>query len=352
MRGLLWGVGLALVSALSLAVLAAGSSLTEKKADNAPVKIGLLLDSLEVERRQTDLDVFQNRAKELGAEVLVETAEGNDALQFEQAYKLLNSGIKALVIVAHDTNEAVRIVASARAKDIPVVSYDRLIRNSSIDFFVGADAESIGELQASALVKAAPTGNYVAIGGSPADITAQLIHQGQMKVLQPLIDKGDIRLFANVWARDWLPIEAYTHTIEALEAYQGKITAIVASDDGTAGGAIQALRDHGLAGKVFVSGRDAGLAAIIRILDGTQTMTVYKPVNIQAKHAAEMAVTLAKGESVHSSRFIANGQRDVPAFFVSPVVVTRDNVRETVIKDGFQSLETIEKNLPEDKWPK
>ena len=352
MRGLLWGVGLALVSALSLAVLAAGNSPTEKKADIAPVKIGLLLDSLKVERWQTDLDVFQKRAKELGAEVLVETAEGNDALQFEQAYKLLNSGIKALVIVAHDTNEAVRIVASARAKDVPVLSYDRLIRNSSIDFFVGADAESIGELQASALVKAAPTGNYVVIGGSPSDITAQLIHKGQMKVLQPLIDKGDIRLFANVWARDWLPIEAYTHTIEALEAYQGKITAIVASDDGTAGGAIQALRDHGLAGKVFVSGQDADLAAIIRILEGTQTMTVYKPVNIQARYAAETAVTLARGESVHSSRFIANGQRDVPAFFVSPVVVTRDNVRETVIKDGFQNLETVEKSLPEDKWPK
>ena len=133
MRGLLWGVGLALVSALSLAVLAAGNSPTENKADNAPVKIGLLLDSLKVERWQTDLDVFQKRAKELGAEVLVETAEGNDALQFEQAYKLLNSGIKALVIVAHDTNEAVRIVASARAKDVPVLSYDRLIRNSSID---------------------------------------------------------------------------------------------------------------------------------------------------------------------------------------------------------------------------
>jgi D-xylose transport system substrate-binding protein len=352
MRGLLWGVGLALVSALNLAVLAAGSPPTEKKADNAPVKIGLLLDSLKVERWQTDLDVFQKRAQELGAEVFVETAEGSDALQFEQAYKLLNSGIKALVIVAHDTNEAVRIVASARAKNVPVVSYDRLIRNSSIDFFVGVDAETVGELQASALVNAAPAGNYVLIGGSPTDITAQLIRKGQMKVLQPLIDKGDIRLFANVWARDWLPIESYAHTIEALEAYQGKITAIVASDDGTAGGAIQALRDHGLAGKVFVSGQDADLAAIIRILDGTQTMTVYKPVNIQARYAAETAVTLARGGAVRSSSFIANGKRDVPAFFVSPVVVTRDNVRATVIKDGFQNLETIEKSLPEDKWPK
>jgi D-xylose transport system substrate-binding protein len=351
MRGVPRAVCLALGLSASLALFVGRNYATEK-ANAAPLKIGLLMDSLKVERWQTDLEVFQKRARELGAEVLVETAEGNDALQFEQAYKLLNSGIKTLVIVAHDTNEAVRIVASARAKNVPVLSYDRLIRNSSIDFFVGADAEAVGELQASTLVKAAPTGNYVLIGGSPTDITAQLIRKGQLKVLQPLIDKGDIKLFANVWAKDWLPIEAYTHTIEAIEAYQGNITAIVASDDGTAGGAIQALRDHGLAGKVFVSGQDADLAAIIRILDGTQTMTVYKPVNVQAKQAAETAVTLAKGETVQSSTFIPNGNRNVPAFLVSPVVVTKDNVRETVIKDGFQNLETIEKSLPVDKWPK
>jgi D-xylose transport system substrate-binding protein len=201
-------------------------------------------------------------------------------------------------------------------------------------------------------VKEAPKGNYMVIGGSPTEITAQLLHKGQMKVLQPLIDKGDIRLFADVWARDWMPIEAYTHTIEMIAAYHGDITAIVASDDGTAGGAIQALRDHGLAGKVFVSGQNADLAAIIRILDGTQTMTVYKPVVSLARQAAETAVGLAKGDAVRGSTSIANGNRDVPALFVSPVVVTQDNVMETVIKDGFQNLETIQKSLPEDKWPK
>src|SRR5215475_1861238 len=165
MRVLSRTICLALVLVSGLNLFVARSRATEKPGA-PPLKIGLLLDSLKVERWQTDLDVFQKRAKELGAEVLVETAEGNDALQFEQAFKLLNSGIKALVIVAHDTNEAVRIVASARAKNIPVLSYDRLIRNSSIDFFVGTDAETIGELQASALVKVAPTGNYVLIGGS------------------------------------------------------------------------------------------------------------------------------------------------------------------------------------------
>jgi D-xylose transport system substrate-binding protein len=340
---------------LALVVLAScivGPQAKQKSSENPPLKIGFLMDSLKVERWQTDLDAFQKRAKELGAEVLVETAEGDDALQFEQAYKLLNSGIKALVIVAHDTNEAVRIVASARAKNVPVVSYDRLIRNSNIDFFVGADAEAIGELQASALVKLAPTGNYVLIGGSPTDPTAKLLHAGQMKILKPLIDRGDIKLFADVWAQDWLPIEAYTHTIEVIEAFQGNITAIVASDDGTAGGAIQALRDHGLAGKVLVSGQDADLAAIIRILDGTQTMTVYKPVGSEARQAAEAAVSLAKGEAVHSSTSIANGNRNVPAFFVAPVVVTKDNVLQTVIKDGFQNLDTIQKSLPPEKWPK
>jgi D-xylose transport system substrate-binding protein len=246
----------------------------------------------------------------------------------------------------------VRIVASARAKNVPVLSYDRLIRNSSIDIFVGADAEAIGELQASTLVKAAPTGNYVLIGGSPTDLTAKLVRAGQMKILKPLIGRGDIKIFADVWARDWLPVEAYTHTIEVIEAYQRNITAIVASDDGTAGGAIQALQDHGLAGKVLVSGQDADLAAIIRILDGTQTMTVYKPVGLEARQAAEVAVNLAKGETIRSSAFIPNGNGNVPAFFVPPVVVTKDNVMQTVIKDGFQNLDTIQKSLPPEKWPK
>jgi D-xylose transport system substrate-binding protein len=352
MVGLARRLSFTLLALVVLASCIVGPQAKQKSGENPPLKIGFLMDSLKVERWQTDLDAFQKRAQELGAEVLVEAAEGDDALQFAQAYKLLNSGIKALVIVAHDTNEAVRIVASARAKNVPVVGYDRLIRNSDIDFFVGAEAEAIGELQASALVKLAPTGNYVLIGGSPTDPTAKLLHAGQMKILKPLIDRGDIKLFADVWAQDWMPIEAYTHTIEVIEAFQGKITAIVASDDGTAGGAIQALRDHGLAGKVLVSGQDADLAAIIRILDGTQTMTVYKPVGAEARQAAEAAVSLAKGEAVHSSTSIANGNRNVPAFFVAPVAVTKDNVLQTVIKDGFQNLDTIQKSLPPEKWPK
>jgi D-xylose transport system substrate-binding protein len=309
------------------------------------------MDSLKIERWQTDLDAFQKRAKELGAEVLVETAEGDDNLQFKQAQKLLASGIRVLVVVPHSTDQAARIVAAAKAKNIPVVDYERLIRNCDVDFFVGVDAEAIGEIQARTLTNLAPKGIYVLIAGSPSDINAKIIHDGQMTVLKPYVDRGDIKIVGDFWATDWKPMEAYEGMSKAIDSARGNITAVVASNDGTAGGAIQALDDHKLAGKVLVSGQDADLAAIIHILDGTQTMTVYKPLGEEARHAAEAAVALAKGEPLNASASIPNGSKNVPAFFVTPVVVTKDNVKESVIKDGFQNLDTIEKSLPRDKWP-
>jgi len=333
-----------------LLIFTCGSGAREP-ADDPALKIGFLVDSLKVERWQTDIEIFQKRAKELGAAVLVETAEGDDDLQYQQAQKLLSSGVKALVIVPHDTNEAVRIVAAAKAREVPVLSYDRLIRNSDIDFYVGADNERIGELQAKSLLGIAPRGNYVLIAGSRADLNPLLLHRGQMKILQPLVDRGEIKIAADVWATDWQPLEAYAHMVQILEATQGNIVAVVASNDGTAGGAIQALQEHKLAGKVLVSGQDADLAAIIRILDGTQTSTVYKPLGTQARRAAEICVRLAKGDPIAAGPSIFNGNRDVPAFFIEPVVVTKDNIRGTVIKDGFQNLETIEKSLPQEKWP-
>src|SRR5256886_16179552 len=138
---------------------------------------------------------------------------------------------------------------------------------------------------------------------------------------------------------------------QAIQTTKGTITAVIASNDGTAGGAIQALEEHKLAGKVFVSGQDAGLAAIIRILDGTQTMTVYKPLGSQAYQAAEAAVAWAKGEAVKSNAVISIDNNSIPAVLLRPVVVTKDNIKQTVIQDGFQNLETIQKTLPKEKWP-
>jgi D-xylose transport system substrate-binding protein len=262
----------------------------DKPASSGNLKIGFLMDSLKVERWQTDLDKFQKRAAELGAEVLVETAEGDDELQLRQARKLLASGVRALVLVPHDADKAVRIVNAAKARQVPLLCYERLVRDPDVTFFIGVDASAVGYLQAFSLSQQAPKGNYVLIGGSPSDTNAKILHDGQMRVLKPMVDRGNIKIVSDTWTKDWDPSEAYAHMSAAIESTKGDIAAVVASNDGTAGGAIQALEEHKLAGKVLVSGQDADLAAIIRILDGTQTMTVYKPLGSQAKLAAEAAV--------------------------------------------------------------
>jgi D-xylose transport system substrate-binding protein len=322
-----------------------------KQTSSRTLKIGFLMDSLKVERWQTDLDKFQKRAAELGADVLAETAEGDDELQLQQAQKLLDSGVKALVLVSHDADKAVRIVRAAKAKQVPLLCYERLVRDPDVSLFVGVNALAVGLLQADFLSQQAPKGNYVLIGGSPSDINAKSLHDGQMRILKPFVDRGDIKIVSDTWTKDWDPSEAYAHMSEAIESSKGDITAVVASNDGTAGGAIQALEEHKLAGKVLVSGQDADLAAIIRILSGTQTMTVYKPLGFQAKLAAEAAVALAKGEAPKTTAAVSVGNKTIPAIPLNPVVVTKDNVKETVIKDGFQNLETIQKSLPKEKWP-
>src|SRR6267154_1592543 len=323
----------------------------EKQTSTGTLKIGFLMDSLKVERWQTDLDKFQKRAAELGAEVLVETAEGDDELQLQQAQKLLASGVKVLVLVPHDAAKAVRIVSAAKARKVPLLCYERLVRDSDVSFFIGVDASAVGNMQATALSQLAPKGNYVLIGGSPSDSNAKILHHAQMKVLKPLVDRGDIRIVSDTWTKDWDPAEAYAHMSAAIESTKGDIVAVVASNDGTAGGAIQALEEHKLAGRVLVSGQDADLAAIIRILDGTQTMTIYKPLGSQATLAAEAAVAWAKGETIKTTAAISTGDKTIPATLLVPVIVTKDNVKQTVINDGFQNLETIQKSLPKEKWP-
>jgi D-xylose transport system substrate-binding protein len=282
---------------------------------------------------------------------VVETAEGDDELQLQQARKLLASGAKVLVLVAHDAEKAVRIVDAANAKNVPLVCYERLVRGGGVGFFVGVDASAIGRLQATSLTQLAPKGNYVLIAGSPADSNAKVLHDAQLGVLKPFVDRGDIKIAGDFWTKDWSPAEAYAEMSQAIASTKGDIAAVVASNDGTAGGAIQALEERKLAGKVFVSGQDADLAAIIRILDGTQTMTVYKPLRAQARRAAEAAVALAKGETVKTAVFLTVGGKTIPAILLPPVLVTKDNIKQTVIKDGFQNLDTIQKSLPKEKWP-
>lgn len=316
------------------------------------IRIGLSMDTLKEERWQHDRDLFVERAKELGADVLVQAADGDDKVQTQQAENLLTQGVNVLVVIPHNGEIAASIVEASHRQNVPVISYDRLIRNSEPDLYISFDNEKVGELQARYLIERAPRGNYVLIGGAPTDNNATLFRKGQMNILKPAIDRGDIKVVADQWARDWLASEALRHTENALTQSNNNVVAVVVSNDGTAGGAIQALEEQKLGGKVLVSGQDADLAALQRIIAGTQSMTVYKPVAQLARRAAEAAAALAKHEKVESTSAINNGKVDVPSVLLDPIVVDKNNIVDTVIKDGYQKLEDVYRNVPPDQRPK
>jgi len=317
--------------------------------DGNKLKIGFSIEAMKGERWQTDLDSFEARAKQLGAEVISSDANGDDDRQFQQVKDMIKAGIKVLVLLPHDTTKASRMVDAAKSANVKVISYDRLVLNSDVDLYVSFDRVEIGRMQAESLVRQAPRGNYVLIEGSPNDEGAKTLHDAQMRVLQPYIDRGEIKVIADAYTKEWLPSEAYLFMLKAIDSSQGKIAAVVASNDGMAGGAIQALREHNLAGKVAVSGQDADLAALVCIAQDTQTMTVYKPIIREAEKAAEEAVRLEKGEKTHAEGTISNGKVKVPTIMLKPVVVTKDNIKTTVVKDGFQTLKSINQALSEDQ---
>jgi len=185
----------------------------------------------------------------------VQAANSNDALQNSQAENLLTQKVDVLVVVPHNGKSAATIVEAAHKAGVPVMSYDRLILDSDVDLYISFDNVKVGELQADYLVKRVPTGNYVLIGGAPTDNNAKLFRQGQMNVIGPLVKKGDIRIVGDQWANDWLPVEALKIMENSLTRNHNQVNAVVVSNDGTAGGAIQALNEQKLAGKVVVSGR-------------------------------------------------------------------------------------------------
>ncbi len=321
-----------------------GGSDSSKKADKKIV-IGFSLDTLQEERWQKDRDLFKAKAEALGADVIVQSANSDDAKQINQAENMISQGVNVLVVVPHNAEASAAIVEKAHAAGIKVLSYDRLIKNSDVDLYVSFDNERVGEMQAKAIVEKAPKGKYVYIGGSDTDNNAHLFKQGAFNILQPLIYKGDIKVVYDQWTKDWNPSNALNNMENALTANNNQIDAVVAANDGTAGGVIQALASQGLAGKIPVSGQDAELAACQRVVEGTQTMTVYKPIKKLAEKSAELAIQLAKGETIQTDKTVNNAKIDVPSILLDPIAVTKDNMDATVIADGFHKKEEVYKNV-------
>ncbi|MCC3377545.1 D-xylose ABC transporter substrate-binding protein [Cohnella sp. REN36] len=312
---------------------------------NGKIKIGFSMATLQEERWRKDRDMFRAAGEALGAEVIIMAANNDDANQISQVETMISQGVDILVVTPHNAEAAATIVKKAHSAGIKVLAYDRLIKNADIDLYVSFDNEKVGELQANAIKALVPRGKYVYIGGADTDNNAHLFKKGVFNVLQPYIDRGDITIVYDQWSKDWTPRSALSNMREALRANGNRIDALIAANDATAGGAIEALAEQGLAGRIPVAGQDAELAAIRRIAGGGQTMTVYKPIKLLADKAAELAVKLAMGETVETNRKLNNGKIEVPSVLLDPIAVDKTNIDDTVIADGFHSREDVYGNV-------
>jgi D-xylose transport system substrate-binding protein len=300
--------------------------------------IGLSLDTLKEERWQRDRDTFIAEAKKLGATVIVQSANSDDTRQVRDVESLISRNVDVLVIVPHNGAAMTRAVKSANDAKIPVIAYDRLILNANIDYYLTFDNVKVGEAQGSYAAARLPKdrkARIVRIYGAPTDNNAKLFKQGQDNILEPLIKAGKVEVVHEDWALDWKPENAKKIMNAAITKAGRAIDAVVVSNDGTAGGAIQALLEEGLAGKVLVTGQDADLAACQRILRGTQSMTVYKPLKNLASLAARIAVDVAKGTKPATTATLDNGSKQVPSIFEKVISVDKDNLTATVVADGF-----------------
>lgn len=330
----LFSCALSVITGLVIARGGVGASTARQR----PV-IGLSMDTLKEERWQIDRDLFTKAAQESGADVLVQSANSNHVVQMQNIESLITQKVDVLVIIPKDAAAMARGVELAHQAGIPVLSYDRLITGCDLDLYLTFDNVKVGELQAQFLADRIPKGGklrLIRIYGAKTDNNAKLFKQGQDNILQPLIAAGKIEVLFEDWADDWKPENAKKITNAAITKIGPNFDAVLASNDGTAGGAIQALTEEGLAGKVTVTGQDADLAACQRIAQGTQAMTVYKPIQRIATKAAELALKLARGQPIIARDAVPNGQIDVPSVLLEITAVTKENLRETVVKDGFR----------------
>jgi len=314
-----------------------------------PLKIALLLPETKTARYETqDKPLFEAKVKELApdAEILYSNANQDAAEQQSQADAALTNGADVLVLDPVDSASAASIVKKANDQNVPVISYDRLILNADVDYYVSFDNEKVGTLQGQALLdKLTADGNagetIVMINGSPTDNNATLFKKGAHSVLD-----GKVEIGAEYDTPDWSPDKAQTEMDQAITKL-GKdgFVGVLAANDGTGGGAIAAMKGAGIdPSKKPTTGQDAELAAIQRILLGEQFMTVYKAIKLEAEAAAELAVALAKGEAVPSSLQLSpvnNGTKDVDSVLLALVAVTKDNIASTVVADGFWTAEQI-----------
>ncbi|KAB1438663.1 substrate-binding domain-containing protein [Candidatus Galacturonibacter soehngenii] len=308
------------------------------------IEIGMCFDSFVIERWQRDRDVFVTTAKELGAEVNVQNANGSLETQVSQIKYFIDKQVDVIVIIAIDSKEITDVVKEAKKAGIKVVAYDRLISEANVDLYISFDNEKVGELMAEALVsKLDKNKEILMLCGPTTDTNVAFVEKGFYKVM----DNRGIKV-ANIMNADgWKAELAYSYLSDNYQIAV-KIGGIMCGNDSLAGQAVRYLSERRLAGTVPVVGQDADLDACQRIVEGVQLMTVYKPVENLAKATAKYAVMLAKGEEIEVTDTIHDNKYEVSYIKLEPIAVTAKNMDEVIIDSGFHLREDVYLNVPEE----
>ncbi|PID57744.1 D-xylose transporter subunit XylF [candidate division KSB3 bacterium] len=325
----------------------------------ADIKIGVSFSDFETERWPVEAELMEKLAKEQGAEVIVQAANHDAKIQNDQISNMILQGVDVIIIIAEDGAAAAAAVDEAAQDNIPVIAYDRLVKSDKLAAYISFDNVEVGRTQARGVLKVVDKGKFIMLGGSPTDNNAVLFRKGQMEVVQPLVDSGQITIVGDQWVENWQPANATQLMENMLTAVNNDVDAVIASNDGTALGALQALKAQGLAGKVPISGQDATAAGCKSIVEDELTMTVFKDVRLLTPMAIDMAVKLAKGEKIEGLQEFTlaeltlddNLVGTVPCKFLKVVEIDKGNVYEEIVKSGFQSYDDIYKDIPEDQRP-
>lgn len=337
-----------LVFAIILAILFAACKPSEQSGvpeNESKTVIGFSMATFKEDRWLQDRDIFIAKAKQEGYEVIVKNANNDSKLQFEQVNDMIAIGIDILVLVPHDSEDAAACVSAAKKAGIPVISYDRLVRNSNVDVYVSFDNVKVGIVAAESLVKAVPEGEYIILNGAENDNNSKMFNEGFMAVLNRPENRDKIKVAAETWVEDWRRELAFEFVSEVLKEKGESIKGIIAGNDSLAWGAIDAISVARLTGKIKVVGHDADLAACQRIVEGTQVSTVYKPIKNLVDETLECCKLLLEGKKVPDDNIINDGSYDVPYVMIDVISVSRDNLDETVIKDGFHLREDVYRGL-------
>ncbi|HEU5433903.1 MAG TPA: substrate-binding domain-containing protein [Thermomicrobiales bacterium] len=348
-RGLALGASLPTLGALLAAVGAPTPTVAAAPARQAdqPV-IGFLLRQKSQPRWTYDEQGFADEAKKLGVPYITQfLTEASAEEQQKAAENMLAQGIKVLVMVPFDPAAAGAIVDAAHAAGAKFVGYDETIPNVKYEFQLERDNEGVGKQMAEAAVAYAPKGNYVIVAGDQGTPVAVVKRDGAMKVIQPLVDKGDIDIVSDQYNKGWDPASAQTQVEQAITKAGGELNAVISLNDGMAVGAYSALDAAGLSDTTFVTGEDADLARVQLIAGGKPGTTIWTPIVEMGRTAAQIAASLAKGETPASDR-TDNG---IPVKLIPTTPITKDNIYDALIKIGFYTCDQVYQNVAKDQWP-